>query len=34
LGRGTTFTVCLPADPVLVAAPPSGDSVPASRPAP
>jgi len=34
LGRGTTFTVCLPADPVLVAAPPAGDSVPASRPAP
>ena len=33
IGRGTTFTVCLPADPVPASAPASDTPVPASRPA-
>jgi signal transduction histidine kinase len=33
IGRGTTFTVCLPADPVPMGAPASDTPVPASRPA-
>jgi signal transduction histidine kinase len=33
MGRGTTFTVCLPADPVPMGAPASDTPVPASRPA-
>jgi signal transduction histidine kinase len=32
VGRGTTFTLCLPADPVPVAAPPRAASEPAARP--
>jgi signal transduction histidine kinase len=34
VGRGTTFTVCLPADPAPVSAPPRAASEPAARPWP